>query len=501
MADEALEISINQVDYIAGSGCPTLYVFGRDKDGKSHTVEVNGFMPYFYVVPEDAARIDPKRAIPDLYTDFHTIKGLLVRKIYTKNPRDIRDIRDRYTHFEADINYGQRFLIDCGIYGGMKTSSLRPHFTQVQNSDILTPLRTCIIDIECNDERGFPEANKDEIICITCWDSFTDSYTSFIYKPYDAIQSIDQCVPPEPLESGCFKSQHHFIQNYHSEYEMMRGFVAFIQNLDPDVISGWNVDQFDMPYIQGRLQALKIPPEGLGRIYGRTSPDRIRGRLVFDLLMGYKKLQRAALESYRLDAVAEAELGEKKVRYTGTLCDLWKKTPDKLLEYNYKDVQLCVGINKKNHIIDFYREIARYVGCPLDRTLASSQVIDTYILRKANGTYVLPSRNEAATSEMFEGATVLTPSKGLRENVVVFDLKSLYPMIMMTINASLETKDPHGEIYAPDGTRFKKEPDGLTRSLLSDLLTQRDEKKRIRNTFPHGSEEYHLYDMQQEVLR
>jgi len=170
------------------------------------------------------------------------------------------------------------------------------------------------------------------------------------------------------------------------------------------------------------------------------------------------------------------------------------------VEYNYRDVELCVGIDKKNNIIEFYREIARYVGCPLDRTLNSSNVIDIYVLRKASGRFILPSKGFAAGDE-FEGATVFEPATGLRENVVVLDLKSLYPMAMMTINASPETKSPDGELRAPNGIRFSREPDGLTRSILSELLVERDERKRLRNTYPFGSPEYTLYDLQQNVLK
>jgi DNA polymerase I len=188
------------------------------------------------------------------------------------------------------------------------------------------------------------------------------------------------------------------------------------------------------------------------------------------------------------------------VRYTGTLSELWKKQPELFVEYNFKDVELCVAINKKDNIIEFYREIARYVGCPLDKTLNSSSVVDVYVLRKAQGTYVLPSKG-FANAEEFEGATVFEPSRGVRENVVVLDLKSLYPMAMMTINASPETKDPNGELKAPNGIRFKKHPDGLTRSIISELLKERDEKKRLRNTFAFGSPQYVTYDMQQNVLK
>jgi len=84
---------------------------------------------------------------------------------------------------------------------------------------------------------------------------------------------------------------------------------------------------------------------------------------------------------------------------------------------------------------------------------------------------------------------------------VVLDLKSLYPMAMMTINASPETKNPDGELRAPNGVRFSREPDGLTRSILSELLVERDERKRLRNQYPFGSPEYVLYDLQQNVLK
>ncbi len=226
----------------------------------------------------------------------------------------------------------------------------------------------------------------------------------------------------------------------------------------------------------------------------------MRGRALFDLLSAYKKMHLSQKESYRLDAVALEEVGEQKVRYTGTISGLWKNSIALLVEYNFKDVELCVKINKKDNIIEFYREIARYVGCPLDKTLNSSSVVDVFVLRKAFGRYVLPSKG-FVNAEEFEGATVFEPSRGVRENVVVLDLKSLYPMAMMTINASMETKDPNGELHAPNGIRFRKQPDGLTRSIISDLLKERDEKKALRNSFAFGSPQYVLYDMQQNVLK
>ncbi len=281
---------------------------------------------------------------------------------------------------------------------------------------------------------------------------------------------------------------------------MLRAFARYITERDPDVLSGWNFIEFDMPYISQRMERLGLQSSQLARLSGMTERNALRGRALFDLLTAYKKMHLSQKESYRLDAIALEEVGEQKVRYTGTISGLWKTRPELLVEYNFKDVELCVKINKKDNIIEFYREIARYVGCPLDKTLNSSSVVDVFVLRKAFGKYVLPSKGFVNTEE-FEGATVFEPSKGVRENVVVLDLKSLYPMAMMTINASMETKDPEGELQAPNGIRFKKKPDGLTRTIIAELLKERDEKKALRNTFEFGSPQYILYDMQQNVLK
>ncbi|HJK37071.1 MAG TPA: DNA-directed DNA polymerase, partial [Methanocorpusculum sp.] len=297
-----------------------------------------------------------------------------------------------------------------------------------------------------------------------------------------------------------FIRDRHTICVYQTEKELFTAFITYIQEKDPDILSGWNFADFDADYILKRAQALGFKSDVFARIPGTTERNAMRGRVIFDLLTAYKKMQGSQKESYRLDAIAEEELGERKVRYTGTLGDLWNNDPLKMVEYNFKDVELCVGINRKNNIIEFYQEVSRYVGCPLDKALNSSNVIDIYILRKAYGKFVLPSKGNSAGEE-FEGATVFAASKGVKENVIVLDLKSLYPMAMMTLNASPETKSPEGEIHAPNGIRFRREPDGLTRSIISELMAERDDRKKLRNTFPYGSQEYTLYDMQQNVLK
>jgi DNA polymerase, archaea type len=495
------KIAINQVEYSNSPDGPVIHVFGRDVQGKAVRLDVTGFRPYFYVPADQAETVSlPQQVTLETGTAYRSIRGESLRRLYTNRPGDVRDVRERYRHFEADIPFATRFMIDTGLTGGVSAPQELVDYHEIAAAEVDAPARTCIIDIECEDERGFPDPQRDAITAITCHDSFDEDYTTFLLRAGGVPEEIAQKEKEGGLANGCFRKGTHTICTYADETTMLRAFTQYIVARDPDVLSGWNFVDFDMPYITGRMERLGLRPDSLARIPGQTERNALRGRALFDLLTAYKKMHSSLKESYRLDAVAMDELGEQKVRYTGTISDLWKNQPALFVEYNFKDVELCVGINNKDNIIGFYREIARYVGCPLDKTLNSSSVIDVYVLKKAYGKYVLPSKG-FANAEEFEGATVFEPSRGVRENVVVLDLKSLYPMAMMTINASMETKDPAGELRAPNGIRFRKQPDGLTRSIISELLKERDEKKALRNTFAFGSPQYLMYDMQQNVLK
>jgi DNA polymerase I len=497
--DGMLRLAINQVEYSSGPGGPVIHIFGRDEGGAPHHIQVTGFRPYLYVPSFQVTTIPtPVEVEVDTKHLYYSIRGEELRRLYTLNPTDVRMVRDHYrTHYEADIPFATRFMIDRGLTGGVEVPGELVEYTEVRAREVSSPARVCLIDIECEDERGFPESETDRIICVTAWDSFEDAYTTFYLLTDDQNSGIVD--RGSPAEGGCF-GVGHTIHTFGTEQEMLNAFAAWVQQTDPDILSGWNFVEFDMKYLAGRMEALGLRKDAFARLPGATERTPARGRAILDLLTAYKKMHGTRKESYRLDAIAEEELGEGKIRYAGTVSDLWRNDPLRLIEYNFKDVELCVGINAKNNIIDFYREVARYVGLPLDRTLNSSNVIDIYILRKAHGIFVLPSKGFAAGEE-FEGATVFSPSVGVKENVVVLDLKSLYPMCMMTINASPETKDPDGEYRAPNGVRFAKAPDGLTRSIISELLKERDEKKELRNRYPYGSPDYVRFDLQQNVLK
>jgi DNA polymerase I len=278
-----------------------------------------------------------------------------------------------------------------------------------------------------------------------------------------------------------------------------------------------NCDDFDAPYLIDRIDRLvdrgdapeSLYSDRLSRIdevwdSGWGGPN-IKGRVVFDLLYAYKRTQFTELDSYRLDAVGETELGIGKERYPGDIGDLWEQDPKRLAEYNLRDVELCVEIDRKQEVIPFWEEVASFVGCKLEDATTPGDAVDLYILHKVHGEFALPSKG-TVDSEEYAGGAVFDPITGIRENVTVLDLASLYPMCMVTVNASPETKvDPEtyaGETFrAPNGTHFRKEPDGIIREMVDELLSEREQKKALRNEHEPGAPEYEQYDRQQGAVK
>ena len=491
-----MKLGITQIDYSnAPSGGAVLHIFGRDLDGQAHRVDLTGFVPYYFIPVEQADKmVHPPNMEVDKTGIYKSIYGDELRRVDCKgSPIDIYMTKNLYQHFEGDIPFHIRYMIDNHITGGIETESELCDYRLVKPCDIKTPVRICFVDIECSDEKGFPEPDRDPIIALTTYDNFDAKYTTFALN---VTGHPIQITDPEHRKTIIFDD----------EKKMLTAFCTYIRQKDPDIISGWNVRDFDSDYILKRFEVLGLNIADLGRLPPSSGDKRgkanIRGRNIFDLLEAYKKITTASgkRESYRLDAIAEYELKEHKIHFSGSIWQLAKEDPQKLVDYNYKDVELCVGIDKKSKIIDFYLQLASFVGCPLDKTLDSSSVVDVYVLRKAHGKFILPSKG-FATEEKFEGATVLAPSKGIKENVVVLDLKALYPMSMITLNASPETKDINGKNHSPNGIHFKHDPPGLVREIILELLDKRDALKKKMKTLPNTSDEYQILDMQQNVLK
>ncbi|WP_280536734.1 DNA polymerase domain-containing protein [Halopenitus sp. POP-27] len=532
-----VELAVTQVDYaVEGRGSdeyPVVHVFGRrpNSDGEDvrEHLRVLGVEPYFYVPTADLDR-DPvdeydvvigTRESDANDVAYESIRGEPLTRIVTRTPRDVGNIRDDFeTTFEADILFPNRFLIDNGIAGGLRVEERRLEDGRIQvaeehlePADVEADVRVSTFDIEVDDRRGFPEDGEEPIVCLTSHDSYDDEYVVWLYEAPEG-----EAIPPEDLpgyegiEEGGIDAR---VESFETEEAMLAAFIDYLRETDPDVLCGWNFEDFDAPYLLDRLERLDsrtdhdLSVDRLSRIgevwrSGWGGPD-IKGRVVFDLLYAYKRTQFTELESYRLDAVGETELDVGKERYAGDIGDLWEQDPERLLEYNLRDVELCVEIDRKQNLIDFWNEVKKFVGCKLEDAPTPGDAVDVYVLHKAHGKFALPTKGQQE-SEEFEGGAVFDPISGVKEMVTVLDLKSLYPMCMVTINAGPETKvDPDeygGETYhAPNGTHFRKEPDGIMREMVDELLSERERKKEMRNEHDPGSQPYAQYDRQQAAVK
>jgi DNA polymerase I len=531
-AEGTVAVAVTQVDYtVEGRGdeeYPVVHVFGRTPDGDREHVRVLEFEPYFYtptagfdgdLTESYGAVVDTRETGPD-GEPFESIRGERLTKVITRTPRDVGAIRDDFdTTYEADILFPNRFLIDKDVGGGVEVPArrldddrLQVHHAEVRPAEVDADLRVNTFDIEVDDRRGFPEDGEEPIVCLTSHDSYRDEYVLWVWEgpdatvaPPDALPGYDQIGDEARVE----------VRSFPTEERMLDDFLGYVETTDPDVLTGWNFEEFDAPYLLDRLELLdpdadeSLAAERLSRVDevwrgGWGGPD-VKGRVVFDLLYAYKRTQFTELESYRLDAVAELELDVGKERYSGDIGDLWEDEPERLLEYNLRDVELCVEIDRKQAVVAFWDEVRRFVGCLLEDAPTPGDAVDVYVLHNAHGRFALPTKGQQAAEE-FEGGAVFEPVTGVRENVTVLDLKSLYPMCMVTINASPETKvDPEtydGETYrAPNGTHFRADPDGMMREMVDELLTEREEKKSRRDEYDPGSDEYVQFDRQQAATK
>ncbi|MFB6305042.1 MAG: 3'-5' exonuclease, partial [Haloferacaceae archaeon] len=425
-----LEIAVTQVDYtIEGSGedeYPVVHVFGRRDDGTAEHVRVLGFEPYFYA-PTDSLDAPPEEEY-DVIVDsretgpdgdrFESIRGEPLTKIVARTPRDVGAVRDEFDHYEADILFPNRLLIDKDIGGGMAVPERRlddgrvqvPH-EEVEPSTVDADLRINTFDIEVDDRSGFPEDGEEPIVCLTSHDSRRDEYIGWLYVAPESdgtapasLDDYDQLDPDARYE----------IRTFDEEAAMLDAFIAYVEETDPDVLTGWNFEDFDAPYLLDRLDVLDprtdhdLSAERLSRVgevwrSGWGGPD-VKGRVVFDLLYAYKRTQFTELESYRLDAVGEQELDVGKERYSGDIGDLWEQEPRRLLEYNLRDVELCVEIDRKQDIVDFWDEVRTFVGCKLEDAPTPGDAVDIYVLHKVHGDFALPSKGQADAEEYEGGA-------------------------------------------------------------------------------------------------
>jgi len=499
-------VDIKHVEYTIGfdnrQPIPIVHIIGRTRGGTRVELTYDKQRSYFYVPSDEFENeMENQDEVLRVERGYESIYGDTLVKVYTRIPPEVPRLRDDYEHYEADIPFPLRFMIDNGITDGMmipesyidgKTGSLPMDLCEPSTVNIES--RVCFCDIEVDDKGGFPdpEDGEKEIISITVYDNYLERYEVFLYHPELPIIESDEAR----------------IRVWDDEREMMKAFIEYLNTTKPDFLTGWNFEHFDARYLYNRLETLfggDDEPEGndlspLGNVRASGWGVDYKGLEVFDMLEAYKRMKFSELDSYSLEDVTQEELGEGKIKDERTFHEQWMNDPQQLIDYNIRDVELLVRLEQAEGIIKFYEEMSDFVGWTASNVTRSASSVDCYILRKSHGKYVLPSK-ASSKSEAFEGATVFDPSSGLKSNVIVLDLKSLYPMTIKTINAGPETKKEDGHFRAPNGVRFQKEPRSIVAEMIDELLERREQKKAERDSYPADSKKYEVLDRQQTAVK
>ena len=302
------------------------------------------------------------------------------------------------------------------------------------------PLKVAYLDIECPHPDKFPEPETAEAVInlITVFDSFSKMYHVFGLKNYHTTRD---------------DVRYYFCK---SEEDLLKSFIKYFRKEEFDVISGWNITAFDIPYLVNRITfqlgkewADKLSP--IERIYEKTNPNGkfgmpskeyvIEGISILDYYVMYMKFSLDKQESYKLDNIGEVELGINKIQHEGNLWELAKKDWYTYTDYNIRDVEICVKLDGKKGYINLLRFLA-YTGlCDLENAIKTVPPMNGAIAIRARmrGEYI-PTFIRPVTDYKAPGGYVAEPRVGFAENIVSFDANSLYPSVMISLNLSPETK-------------------------------------------------------------
>ena len=363
------------------------------------------------------------------YSEWRTLEGECVEPHKFGSISEAREFVKQYKEVPDFEIYGNsRFLYQY-------IAEKHPEFIKFDSSKI----RVFTIDIETAAENGFPdiESADQEILAISIKDSFTGRITVWGARPFDN------------------KDPEVDYMHFRSEENMLGAFLEYWQANYPDVITGWNVQLFDMPYIRNRIDRI------LGEKFTKLlSPWRlvstreifIKGRKQFavdtlgistlDYLELYKKFTYQNQESYRLDHICMVELGQKKLDHSefDTFKEFYENDWQKFIEYNIHDVRLVDKLDDKMKLIDLAYTMAYDAKVNYEDVFSQVRMWDNYIyveLLKRN--IAIPPKKQNDKSEKYAGAYVKEPKTGRYDWVVNFDLNSLYPHLIMQYNISPET--------------------------------------------------------------
>jgi DNA polymerase II len=474
-----------------------IHLYGRLENNESFVLIIEQ-KAYFYIKKKDkekAEKIIPLE-IDDKENEFVNFDNEQVIKLLFNSPRDIGDAKrilqeNEIVCYEADISFPYRYMIDNKLKGCINIEGKgfeKKEYNALKNTDYnvdkiflnpeITPsdytpqLRILSFDIET--DMKAQELYSISIIC--------DKYKKVLIN-----------------KKGIFKNA----ESFNSERDVLIRFIELVKELDPDIITGWNVVDFDLNILRIMCKKHKLEFKiardnsetylKLTDNFFQDSIARIEGRMVID---GISILKQSFinLPDYKLETAAQHFLGKGKI-FAGEgrhkdIEDSYKNNPERLIEYNLLDSKLVLDILEKSDALNLSIIRSKLTRMQLDKVKASIASLDSLYLEKLKERKIVaPTGFTGQRDERIKGGYVKESLPGIYENILVFDFKSLYPSIIRTFNidpysfVSKEKLNKYTEeekktfITAPNGANFKNE-EGILPEIIETLWKQRDKAKK-----------------------
>ena len=462
----------------------------------------------------DRVKFNPTLFLPtEKPSEWKTLDGKRVRPVLQGTIKDARQFVDTHKEMEDFPVYGQTRYNNQYILQEYPWDEMKFDMNQI---------RIFTLDIETGAENGFPdiETADQEILLISLKDSHTGRITVFGSRPYEATDpDVDY------LE-------------FKTEVGLLKAFLHFWISNFPDVITGWNVQLFDIPYIIKRIERVIGEKESkmispwksilYREIYikGRKQiAYDISGISCLDYLELYKKFTYTNQESYRLDHICSVELGAKKLDHSeyDTFKEFYTKNWKKFVDYNIIDVRLVDQLDDKMKLIELAITMAYDAKVNFEDVYSQVRMWDNIIyvyLSKRN--LVIPPKHESRKDNKYAGAYVKEPTPGIYDWVVSFDLNSLYPHLIMQYNLSPETLKDHrhptatvdrllnkeielfdlcGQTLCANGTYYDTNKRGFLPELMDKIYQERTIYKKRMLKAKQEYEKNPSTDLKKEIAR
>ncbi len=484
---------IVDTDYVNLDGKTYVQLFGRLDNGQSFAV-MNEFTPYFFI--EESERSKVKSLLKNFNVsenNFHNFAGKKVLKISGASQEEMNKLvkelhKEGIKTYESDLRPHNRFMIDNNLKAGIEidgdyetSERVDRVYRDVKLSPVLyTPkLKVLSLDIETS-------GDKKELFCIGM---YSENYKKSFLVSKKQIEGVISCKDEE---------------------DCLTKFKEELKSFDPDIITGWNVIDFDLEFLQSKFKKKKIPFDiartndnlrlKIESNFMKSSSATVTGRQVLDgldfiqdpFIQEAPSIKSAKFESYTLENVSQQLLGKgKTIKGNNRHMEIesWFHSDNvanlkKLTEYNMIDCELVYEILEKTKMIELSIERSQLTGMTIDRLTASIAAFDSVYIRELRKRGVVsPSVEFGKKEEKLKGGYVALPNSGIFHNVLILDFKSLYPSIIKTFNIDPSSYLGHNLeneksiVESPNKVYFRND-EGILPQIITELHSAREKAKK-----------------------